>query len=121
MQILADNFISILGFLFGGGGLLMWVLERKKYTEVVLGLKAENESKELENDSKIIGIYKNTLDDLGSRYEAKFKDLEHAYDRKVKLLEEEISLKERIITNLKRENRDLKRTIRELESGNKSK
>ena len=120
MQILADNFVSILGMLLGGGGLLMWFLEHKKYSEVVLGLKAENESKEIENDFKIIGIYKGTLDDLGKRYEDKFKDFEQTYERKIKLLEEEISLKERIITNLKRENRDLKRTIRQLESGNKS-
>ncbi len=120
MQILADNFIGILGFIFGGGGFVMWFLERKKYSEVVAGLKAENESKELENDKTVINIYKEGLDDLGVRYEAKYKDLVNTYDRKVKLLEEEILLKERIISNLKRENRDLKRTIRELESGNKS-
>jgi hypothetical protein len=120
IQFLMDNLIGILGFLFGSGGIVLWFLERKKYNEVVAGLKAENESKELDNNTKLINLYKESLDDLGARYEAKFKDVTDAYDRKMKLLEEEINLRERIITSLKRENRDLKTRIKVLENGNNS-
>jgi len=115
IQFLSDNLMSLLGFLFGGGGILLWFLEKQKYNETIAGMRAENENKELENDSKIISLYKDSLDDLGTRYEAKFKDLVETYDRKIKLMKEENELQERIITGLKRENSDLRNRIKELE------
>lgn len=117
MQFLTDNLLSILSFLFGGGGVLMWLLEKRRYNETILGMRAENEDKEIDNDAKLLGIYRDSLDDLGNRYEAKFKDVAETYERKIKLLEEEINLRERIILSLKRENRDLKKRIKDLENG----
>ena len=116
MQFLTDNLMSLLGFLFGSGGILLWFLEKKKYNETIAGMRAENENKEIENDSKIITIYKESLDDLGKRYEDKFKDLVETYERKVKLMKEENELQERIITGLKREINDLRKRIKELEN-----
>lgn len=112
IQFISENLMSLLGFLFGGGGFLMWFLEKQKYNETIAGMKAENENKELENDGKLIALYKESLDDLGARYEAKFKDLAETYDRKIKLLNEENEIKERLITALKRENEDLKKEIK---------
>lgn len=116
MQFLTDNLMSLLGFLFGSGGILLWFLEKKKYNETIAGMRAENENKEIENDSKIITIYKESLDDLGKRYEDKFKDLVETYERKIKLMKEENELQERIITGLKREINDLRKRIKELEN-----
>lgn len=121
IQILIDNAASIIGYLLGGGGLLMWFFEKRKYNQVVVGMESENKAKEIENDSKKVQLYKDILDDLSIRYENKYKDLEAAYERKTKLLEEEISLKERIISNLKKEVRDLKKIIRDYENSKHSK
>lgn len=119
--------MSLLGFVFGGGGLLMWFLEKRKYNETIAGMKIANEERILDNekkqidiDDKVIDRYKVALDDLGTRYEDKFKDVTDVYERKIKLLEEEINLRERIILSLKRENRDLKSRIKLLENENKS-
>jgi len=115
IQFLSEHLISLLGFLFGSGGILLWFLEKQKYNETIAGMKAENENKEIDNDGKIISLYQKSLDDLHSRYEIKFKDLVDTYDRKIKLLNEENELQGRIITSLKRENQDLKNRIKELE------
>lgn len=116
IQFLSEHLISLLGFLFGSGGILLWFLEKQKYNETIAGMKAENENKEIDNDSKIISLYQKSLDDLHTRYELKFKDLVDTYDRKIKLMNEEIELQSRIITSLKRENQDLKNTIKILEN-----
>lgn len=91
------------GFLFG----------RKKINAEVAGMDADNEGKEIENADKLLSLYKITIDDLGSRYELKFKEVTIMYEMKVKLLEDEINLHKRIIIQLKEENTMLRNKIKD--------
>lgn len=98
--------------LFGGGSMITalgWILERKKRNEETRGLAISNESVEIENERKKVDLYQDMLNDLQSRYEAKYKEFEMMHDRKVRLLEDEIALHKRIINNLKVENEQLRK------------
>jgi hypothetical protein len=103
-----DTFVGavltgIAGFLFG----------KKKLNAEVAGLDADNEGKEIENADKLVKLYKEAIDDLGVRYEVKFKEVTAMYDSKVKLLEDEINLHKRIIAQLKEENTMLRTKIKD--------
>jgi hypothetical protein len=89
---------GIAGFLFG----------RKKMKAEVEGLDADNEGKDIENTDKLVKLYKETLDDLGDRYETKFKEFAELSDKKVDLLQEQIDFQKRINEQLKAENNLLK-------------
>ena len=52
-------------------------------------------------------------------YEKKFKDIVEMYDRKMKVLEDEIKLHKRMNTALKRENADLKRQLKNEDNSNR--
>lgn len=132
MNFFTDNFITILTTLFGGGGTLMYVLERKKNKAITKGVEADVESKEIDNGSKVIDLYKSALDDLEVRCEKKYLEmeklynaqnkilkeenaaLEKAYQRKVKLLEDENKLKNKIIVSLRREIKERDAQIKKL-------
>ena len=66
--------------------------------------KAETESIEVNND---------TLDDLQTRYEAKFKEITGLYEDKIKLLQDEITILKRSIKQLKEENILLRQRLKE--------
>lgn len=89
---------GIAGFAFG----------KKRMQAEVAGLDADNEGKEIENADKLVKLYKETLDDLGTRYETKFNELSEWSDKKVKLLQEEVDIQKRINDQLKAENTLLK-------------
>jgi hypothetical protein len=89
---------GLAGFLFG----------KRKLRAEVAGMNADNEGKEIENAEKLVKLYKETLDDLGSRYEAKFKGFSDLSDKKVALLQEQIDFQKRINEQLKAENNLLK-------------
>lgn len=91
------------GFLFG----------KRKLQAEVAGLDADNEGKKLENDATLVKLYKEALDDLGSRYEAKFKEFSDLSERRVKLLEEEVHIQKRINDQLKAENTMLKTKLKD--------
>ncbi|MPT35739.1 MAG: hypothetical protein E2604_11815 [Flavobacterium sp.] len=102
-----------------------WFFGRKKLKAEVTGMNAENESKEIDNDIKLSGYYKELLDDLKSRYEIRFQELENRYEirfqefeamsnRKVQVLESEITMRDRKIKLLEREIAELKRENKQL-------
>ncbi|MCT4698088.1 hypothetical protein [Tenacibaculum haliotis] len=124
LQFIQENLSQILGYTLGTGGVVMAIIERRKNTAITKGVEADVESKEIDNGSKVIDMYKKALDDLPNRYEKKYQEtselwerkfqmmtqemtqLEGAYQRKNKLLEDEIKLKNKFISSLKRELRE---------------
>ncbi len=114
-QFILQNIEAIIASIAGTGGFLGWFFERRKRRLHNQGVEADVESKEIENSKEIINMYKTTLDDLGKRYEDKFKDVSTLYEQKIKLLQEEIRAQKRINQNLRRENADLRKRIKELE------
>ena len=53
----------------GFGGFFGWLFTRRKY-------RAETGTTEIGNAKEVIGTYKESLDDLGNRYETKYRELE---------------------------------------------
>ncbi|PIF44936.1 hypothetical protein CLU96_1935 [Chryseobacterium sp. 52] len=110
-QIFIEHFGTFIGaILTGFAGFLFG---KKKMQAEVDGLSADNEGKEIENADKLVRLYKDAIDDLGSRYELKFKEVTSMYEMKVKLLEDEINLHKRIIIQLKEENTMLRGKIKD--------
>jgi hypothetical protein len=102
ITVLMSTLISgLAGFLFG----------RKKQSAELAGMNAENEGKEIDNAEKLIHLYKESLNDLGDRYEKKFQDFVRISEQKTKLLEDEIALHKRVISNLKKEISMLKKEV----------
>jgi hypothetical protein len=134
MNFITDNLALIFSTLFGGGTLTAYIFERKKNNAVTKGVEADVSTKEIDNSTKVIELYKNSLDDLEKRYENKYveitnffekrvtmlkEEIEHIeglYARKNKLLEDEIKLKNRFITGLKKEVADLRRQLKNAEN-----
>ena len=96
-------FTGVAGYVFGRGKL-------RAETE---GLEAENEGKELENADKLVRLYKDAIDDLGSRYEKKYQEVTALYENKVRLLEDELKMHKRIINQLKSEIAALRKRLKE--------
>ncbi|RNA63512.1 hypothetical protein D1631_17100 [Chryseobacterium nematophagum] len=109
-QILFENFGAFLGAILTG--IAGFLFGKKKLQAEIAGMSADNEAKEIENADKLVKLYKEALDDLGNRYEIKFKELSSIYDSKIKLLEDEINLHKRIIAQLKEDNIVLKQKIK---------
>lgn len=94
------------GFLTKG---VEWIFNRKKDGE-------EIKSREIDNEVKLAEYYKSMLDDLHSRYEAKYQELSALYANKEKILRDEIVLMTRKVKMLKAENLELRKRIKELEA-----
>jgi hypothetical protein len=99
----------------GGTGYFTFLFAKSKYKMEILQAKENVDTTAIDNDIKLSGHYKQILDDLKVRYEARFNEYEEMMNRKFSLLEEEIKLKDRKIklqqieiTELKKENRRLK-------------
>jgi ABC-type Fe3+/spermidine/putrescine transport system ATPase subunit len=108
-------FITSLLTAIGGTGYFTFVFAKSKYKVEVLQAKENAETTAIDNDIKLSGHYKEILDDLKGRYEKRYQEFEEMMNRKFVLLEEELKLKDRKIklqlqeiTELKRENRNLK-------------
>jgi len=133
-QFLQENLALIISTLFGAGGIFAYIFERRKNQAITKGVEADVETKEIDNSAKVIELYKNSLDDLEKRYENKYVEIttffekrvdmlkeeivhiESLYARKNKLLEDEIKLKNRFITGLKKEVADLRRQLKNAEN-----
>lgn len=111
MQTVIENLPLIITTLFGAGGTTAYFFERRKN-------KAEAISKEIDNKSNLIQVYREALDDLNSRCEKKYNEVTELYDRKIKALNEEIATHKRINTNLKKENTELTKQNAELRKQN---
>lgn len=91
------------------GGFSGWFFGRRSQT-------AEAKGKEIDNEVKLAEYYKQMLDDLSGRYEAKYKDVVSLWENKEKILKDEISLLNRKIQDLKKENIALRKRVKELET-----
>ena len=75
-----------------------FVFQKSKYLQEVEKMKIEviqatklSETTEIDNESKIIDLYKNALDDLPHRFEDRFTGLTQLFEQKEKILREELS------------------------------
>lgn len=116
MNLITDNLPTILGYIFGSGFLGAYIFERRKNNAVTKGVEADVDSKDIQNGKDVVSMYKEALIDSNKIYEKKFNDIVQMYDRKTKVLEDEIKLHKRMNTALKRENADLKRQLKDAES-----
>lgn len=108
-------YITSLLTAIGGTGYFTFLFAKSKYKVEVLQAKENAETTAIDNDIKLSGHYKEILDDLKNRYESRYKEFEEMMNRKYRLLEEEIKIKDRKIklqqqeiVELKKENRILK-------------
>lgn len=90
--------------MIGGTGYFAFLFTKQKYKQEVEKLKVEvlaaqksAETIDIENGSKVVDLYKEALDDLGIRYEEKYKHVEemsknisNLFDAKEKTLLQEI-------------------------------
>lgn len=86
-----------------------WFFSRRKQ-------RAEVNSSEIDNGAKAVNLYKETLDDLGNRYEKKYQDIVALYNNREKLLRDEIAMLKSKLKMLKQENISLKKRVSELET-----
>ena len=96
-----------------GTGLIGFIFGRKKQNAETEAIEVSNDTIEIANADKLIKTYRDSLDDLTTRYEAKFKEIIGLYEQKVKLLNDEITLHKRIIEQLKEENRILRQKLKD--------
>ena len=75
-----------------------FVFQKSKYLQEVEKMKIEviqatklSETTGINNESKIIDLYKNALDDLPHRFEERFTGLTGLFEQKEKILREELS------------------------------
>ena len=102
-----DQWIVVLSGLVtmvGGTGYFTFIFAKSKYKQEVEKLRFEAlqaqklaETTDIENGSKVVDLYKDALDDLGIRYEEKYKHVEEMsrnisdlFDAKEKTLLQEI-------------------------------
>lgn len=90
--------------MIGGTGYFAFLFTKQKYKQEVEKLKVEvlaaqksAETIDIENGSKVVDLYKDALDDLGIRYEEKYKhvlemskNISNLFDAKEKTLLQEI-------------------------------
>ena len=112
-EILLEHFGTFIGAVLTG--VAGFLFGKKKMQAEVDGLSADNEGKEIENADKLVKLYKDAIDDLGSRYEVKFKEVTELYENKVKLLNDEINLHKRIVAQLRDENTMLRQKLKDVE------
>lgn len=116
--------IAVIGIISTGAtGYFSFLFARSKYKQEVEKIKVEvlqarksADTIAIDNDIKLSGHYKEILDDLKQRYEKRYQEFEEMMNRKFQLLEEELKLKDRKIklqhqeiTELRKENRILKK------------
>ena len=96
--------LSALVTMVGGTGYFTFVFAKSKYKQEVEKLRVEvstaqksAETIDIENGSKVVDLYKEALDDLGVRYEEKYKhvqemsqNISNLFDAKEKTLLQEI-------------------------------
>lgn len=88
IALLQDNLNTLIATIVTG--FFTWFFARRKQN-------AEVTTTEIDNGSKIVGLYKDSLDDLGKRYEEKYnhveqmsKNISDLFDAKEKTLLQEI-------------------------------
>lgn len=98
----------------GLGTGVTWIFNKKSHQAKAKAEIETAESLEIDNEIKLADYYKKLLDDLGNRYEDKYKSLADTYGRKEKVLEDEIKLLSNRNQSLQKENSALKKMNKEL-------
>lgn len=111
--------ITIIGYVFGAGGLLFWFLERKKFNAEVEKALESVKSDKIENDVKLSHHYKEILDDLKVRYETRYSEFERMMTDKIRILKDEIALLRKQVRELKNELKEKEEVIKKLRYTNK--
>lgn len=91
-----NNIITIVTII---GGAIAWLYERTKRKEDLATLQQENQKLRTENDSSIVSLYQNALNDLKTRYDEKFAEL----TKELEILKERLRVREVDYSNLKNE------------------
>ena len=104
----------------GIGGFFGWFFTRKKLNAEAEGEEENTKSKAIDNEIKLSDYYQKMLDDLGTRYEAKFLDVEKLYLNKERILKDEILMLKQKVKMLKTENTELRKRVSELEKQSKN-
>lgn len=94
-------------------GLAGFIFGRRKQNAETETIEVNNDTIEISNADKIVGMYQKTLDDLQTRYEAKFKEITALYEEKIKLMQDEIGVLKRTIKQLKEENALLRQRLKD--------
>ncbi len=94
---------GLAGFLFG----------KRKLRAETETIEVNNDAVEIANADKLVTVYQNALDDLGKRYEAKFREITSLYEEKIKLMQDEINSLKRTVKLLKEENAILRQRLKE--------
>ncbi len=94
-------------------GLAGFIFGKRKQKAETESIEINNDTVEIGNADKLVKVYKDTLDDLQTRYEAKFKEITGLYEDKIKLLQDEITILKRSIKQLKEENILLRQRLKE--------
>lgn len=92
-----DNIILVIGSvvtMIGGTGYFTFLFAKGKYQQEVNKLEVEvlqakkaAETTDIENDSKVVDLYKDALNDLPERYEEKYRHVEEMAKQVEKLFE----------------------------------
>jgi|26BtaG_2_1085354.scaffolds.fasta_scaffold01419_11 hypothetical protein len=114
MEEVQNLIVTIIGYVFGAGGLLFWFLERKKFNAEVEKALESVKADRIDNDIRLSHHYKEILDDLKLRYDARFLEYEQMMSNKIKILKDEISLLRRQVRGLKTELKDRENQIKTL-------
>lgn len=100
----------------GVGGFFGWFWTRKKYEAEVLKQVADVTTTDIDNGSKVVDLYKSAMDDLGARYEEKYKHIQEMsnnisdlFDAKEKTLLQEIEYHKKQTALYKKMYDDLKK------------
>lgn len=92
-------FSAVVGTVSSAG----WIVERRKRNALAVSVETDNEGKNIDNQGKAVELYQAMLDDLGTRYENKYKEVETLYQRKVAVLESEIDFHKKVNESLREE------------------
>ncbi|NLN33878.1 MAG: DUF5320 domain-containing protein [Flavobacteriaceae bacterium] len=106
--------ITMIGYLFGAGGLVFWFLERRKFNAEVAATLESVQATKIENDVKLSEHYREILDDLKKRYEDRYQEYETMMNNKIRILKDEITLLRKQVKSLKGELKEKEERIKEL-------
>lgn len=114
-QFIVEHVLPHLGTFLGivASGLAGFIFGRKKQNAEVETIEVNNDTIQISNADKIVAMYQRTLDDLQTRYEAKFREITGLYEEKIKLMQDEINSLKRTVKLLKEENQMLRQRLKE--------
>lgn len=114
-EFITEHILPHIGAFFSAvlTGLAGFIFGKRKLRAETETIEVNNDTIEISNADKIVGMYQKTLDDLQVRYEGKFKEITALYEEKIKLMQDEIGILKRTIKQLKEENAILRQRLKD--------